>query len=1665
MQSAHQVKSGFVKPLAALWLTVAAVWPGGVSADSYTWSTNTTGVAEDGSGAWDSTTLNWVGAGDAHQAWNNANGDTAAFGAGGTAGTVTVDPGGIAIGGLLFNAVASGTYTLVGGPLTLMGSPVFTANTNAAVNAALAGPAGFAKAGAATLALGSKESTFAGDIAIQQGTLAASANNTQSAAPTNSALGYLLSPRTVAVGAGGTLLFGANDVLGNAGAAPSLVINVESGGTVRNSNTFNVLGPLNLEGGALTTLGGVLSGYQAFQFRGTVTAGGDAAINTLGGALNGVHLGNNLFAVTSGALTVSAPLINSAGGGTAGFTKSGTGLMVLAADNSFGGTVTVSNGTLQVGAGGAAGTLGTGASAVSLVSADARLLFSRAGFVGHAGAISGAGSLVKDGESVLTLSGANSYAGNTLISNGVLAVTTTNALPGYAEPGRVTLEDGAALSVGVGSWTAGDISALVGTGVYGPGTGFGFDTTAGNFTYSGQFALPSVAGLVKTGPYALTIAGGNTCPGGVLALGGILQADFGVGLPAATNVTLGNATLSSASGSLSAPLGVGAGQVTIMPGLPAGFSAVDVPLSVDVGGAGAALSWGAAEFNPSALVLNETGANTNLTLVNGISLNGATRTVNVNASAAGAEAEIGGVIANGSAAAGLVKGGAGTLRLSAASTYSGGTTVNAGTLALVGGDNRLNTGANITVNAATLDLGGHTQSMTAGNFTMGNGAVLRNGTLSYRNVSWGPNSGASVTFGAGGGFTSPHRLLLNGPQTLTLAAGAGASAFGGDGGNACNFIGVDAANSNTVTVSGGSLNLTNMAAGAGYLRLGANGNATTRPVGVLNVSGGAVNVGHAMGLGTRHDNSLAAAYGEGTLNLSGGAVNVGTGSSTATVNGCLGWLYLGNGHGSTVSKATVNLNGGTLSLAQLEAGAKGVNTLNLSGGTLQARADNGTFLNGNNLACNLCAGGATLDTAGFDVGVGASLSGIGSLTKRGAGTLVLSGSNTYSGVTTVEAGTLTLSPLGGANLALHLDASDASTLFQNADGTGAVTASGQPVGYWGDLSVSGKPATQATAARRPTDVTGVAEFTNMPVLQFDGTDDDITSLLDINATNIPNMTIVMVCRQVTYKTNGGLWGHDNGRWDRIQLLNFGGVGNNNIAGNDNSILVKGMNTNAVLVYAAVLKNGVANGSFVYINGQSDATTGLPAFTSQEVTTGNTYITLANISSGNGYRGHVQIGEVMVFDAALGDAARRNVEAYLRNKWLGTSEPLSPVLQTGVAVPLTGETQPNLKLRLDASVASSLFTNATGVGAVTATGQPVGHWADLSGNGKPATQSAAERRPTYVTGDAAFNGCPVLEFDGVNDDITSLLNINASSMPDITIMMVYRQVAKTANGGLWGHDNGGWDRLQLLNFTDGGLYNGYPIATANDRAPVNGMNTNAALIYTAVLKNGVANGSYVYINGLSDATNGLPAFTSAEVSGQALVTFGNISPGNNYRGNIRIGEVLVFDSALDDTARQNVEAYLRDKWLGGVPGGLDVAAGAVLNLDGAAQELTRVSGSGTVSNGTLVVAEALRPAGCGIGTLYASGVTLGGTLLADVSADGSCDQLAGVGNLSLTGLTLQIADLGLLNKAKTYTVATATGTITGPFSANNLPKNWHLRYNAAGSVTFFYAAPGTLIALR
>ena len=76
----------------------------------------------------------------------------------------------------------------------------------------------------------------------------------------------------------------------------------------------------------------------------------------------------------------------------------------------------------------------------------------------------------------------------------------------------------------------------------------------------------------------------------------------------------------------------------------------------------------------------------------------------------------------------------------------------------------------------------------------------------------------------------------------------------------------------------------------------------------------------------------------------------------------------------------------------------------------------------------------------------------------------------------------------------------------------------------------------------------------------------------------------------------------------------------------------------------------------------------------------------------------------------------------------------------------------LKLWYDASDADTLFDAVSGGSPVVTNGSPVARWEDKSGNGLHLTQATSGQRPTLNV--AAKNGLDALNFDGVNDSMTT-----------------------------------------------------------------------------------------------------------------------------------------------------------------------------------------------------------------------------------------------------------------------------------------------------------------------
>jgi fibronectin-binding autotransporter adhesin len=366
-----------------------------------------------------------------------------------------------------------------------------------------------------------------------------------------------------------------------------------------------------------------------------------------------------------------------------------------------------------------------------------------------------------------------------------------------------------------------------------------------------------------------------------------------------------------------------------------------------------------------------------------------------------------------------------------------------------------------------------------GQFRVGVGANGSTGTLNILDSASLTTAGAFIVApNTGSGAT----VLQDGTSTVTVNGGW--ATVGGYG-------------AGTYVMNGGTLGFT----GAFGLNVGDNPGG----VGTMTVNAGQVNVngvtnpdlfvGKSSATGTLTVNNSAqivvnrnlyvgySGTSSGTLNINdnasvtastlmvwdaAGTINVNGGSLTAT-----GWITLGQYAGTAVinhnagdlttpqvwttfnSSGTYNLNGGTLSTALFTKGV-GTSVFNFNGGTLKA---SGAFTlgGGNVTTAQVRDGGAVIDSNGLNVtisqdlihsGIGGDNATDGGLTKNGAGTLTLSGANSYNGTTIVAQGTLLVTGSTDAGGLIHVSplatlAGSGSVGNVTVDG-GAVLSPGAP---------------------------------------------------------------------------------------------------------------------------------------------------------------------------------------------------------------------------------------------------------------------------------------------------------------------------------------------------------------------------------------------------------------------------------------------------------------------------------------------------------------------------------------------------------------------------------------------------------------------------------------------
>jgi fibronectin-binding autotransporter adhesin len=782
-----------------------------------------------------------------------------------------------------------------------------------------------------------------------------------------------------------------------------------------------------------------------------------------------------------------------------------TGTLAIGGTLTLNGPLTINGGTVRTAADAAFAndaTLGAGGA-----------IFDSNGFSStFSGAYTGSGGITKINPGTVALSGTNTYSGNTNVNGGTLLVSGSLAtgpvnvflgatLGGTGKiAGPVTIQNGGILAPGdsPGTLTVGTLTLNSGSilnyelGI--PNVVGGVNDLVnvnGNLTLAGKLNVINVGGF-GSGVYRLFNYTGSLVDNGLTLNSlpnGFTRSDFLV-----QTAQLGEVNLIVSSsgftnqfwdGSFTAADGIIHGgsstwnntatnwtnaDATVNAPWQKGFAIfTGTPGTVTLGDN---IPFGGMQFMTNGYTITAPGSQTLVAAPATI--------IRVDQ---GISATISAPIVDGSNPAAITKTDLGTLILSGTNSYTGGTTIMAGSLQLGDGSasgsilgNVINNGV-FAINRSDI--------FAFGGLISGTGSFEQRGT------------GTTIFTGANT-YTGGTTILAG---TLQLGSG---SATGSIVGNVVNNGSFNIFNANTgriTTITNNAFMVFENSSTAGNATIinsahtefantstAANATITTNPGGItqffdtstggnarfITTAGGIFDIS----LLTSGGMTAGSTEGAGTYRLGSKSLTVGGNNLSTVVNGIIADGGIGGGTGGSLVKVGT----GTLTLTGTNTYSGGTS---INAGVLNVSADNNlgaasgglTFDGGTlqfGLAFNLAntrtitlnGGSGTFDTDGFNISVSRGITGIGELIKTGPGTLTLSGLDSYSGGTALNAGILVVNnaqALGLGDVTVNAGILEADpqpinvkgNYKQNAGGTLLLQVGGAGSGQYDFLNVSG----------------------------------------------------------------------------------------------------------------------------------------------------------------------------------------------------------------------------------------------------------------------------------------------------------------------------------------------------------------------------------------------------------------------------------------------------------------------------------------------------------------------------------------------------------------------------------------------------------------------------------
>jgi autotransporter-associated beta strand protein len=900
--------------------------------------------------------------------------------------------------------------------------------------------------------------TEAGTISITTATVIARALRVDGAGYTIAGPGSL----TLASGGGGSLAVG--EIQTNQAAMISAIITGTVGLTKTGTDTLTLTGNNMYSGVTMISAGTLQIGI---------------------GGTSGSIAGN---VVNNAALTfnrIDSPLFSDVISGSGMVTKLGAGTLTLSGDNTYTGGTVVSTGTLAV------GNFGTAGSITGNVVNTANLAFQRSDDIAYVHVISGTGTVTKNGSGILTLTGANTYTGGTSINAGTLSIgnggtigsivgnVTNSASMVFNRSDDTTFDGkisgtGSVAKQGTGRLILTGANTYTGTTTVSAGTlqiGSGdlggsllgnlqlavdtdatFDNSLANpSTYAGT--ITGAGKLRKTGYGVLTLTGtgNNTYSGGTAIDGGTLQIGNGGisgNLPPATSITNNGTLVYNRSNSLTLS-GVISGTGSLRK-LGTGVLILGGENSYS---GGTTIDAGTLQIGGGA-----TGGS-----VMGDVINNAQLTFNRSSATS-----YGGAI---SGSGSVVKTGTGTLTVTGASTYTGGTTVNQGTLQIGDGGTTGSIIGNVSLtvggNPGTKLIFNRSDDFSFGGVISGPGTVTKSGagvlTLTGDILAATSISEGTLLIGAGNSTGSVGYVAFANNAVLKFDNSAlNPLAHAGDTSGAGKVIKTGAgvltltgtfSHTGGTEIEGGTLRLTNSGGIIGAVTnngmLDFNYSSDAYFDGVISGNGAVNKLGTNI-LTLRGENAHS-----GVTTIHAGTLSVGDGGTTGSID-----ADIANNANLTFNRSNATSYGGVIS-GPGTVTKTGGGTLTLTGentytggttitqGTVQLGngATTGSIIGNVNFASGSGSRNLTFNRSD-EITFGGAISGSGSVTKLGAGRLILTGTNTYTGLTTVSEGTL---QVGSGNLGGGLSGNVTNNAVLNFDNSAL-----NPLTYTNSIQGSGQ---------------------------------------------------------------------------------------------------------------------------------------------------------------------------------------------------------------------------------------------------------------------------------------------------------------------------------------------------------------------------------------------------------------------------------------------------------------------------------------------------------------------------------------------------------------------------------------------------------------------------------